>query len=167
MQKNAPLRFNSANFKFEKKMYFSCVFILSFYFLGYGQQTYNNLMFSKSEIYGSLDRAEIVKLKNYDFQENFAVLLRSDKASNYFFVDISKLSSPFAFKYFIFLTVRSGNRIQTGHGLSDNRAWFITDNKNLETETLKQILSFKQNALDKNNSLSEKEKEDWIELNNY
>ena len=147
--------------KNKNRIDFFYLFFFSFCFLSYSQEN------TVSKSYHSLDPIEIAKLRNYDFQENFAVLFRSDISNNYFFLDLSKLPSPFAFKYFLFLANQSGNRIQSGHGISDNRAWFITENKNSARESLRLILSLKQSAVDENNILSETEKEDWIKLNNY
>lgn len=42
------------------------LFIMSFCFSGYSQEKNDDLKFIKSEVYNSLDKAEIAKLSNYD-----------------------------------------------------------------------------------------------------
>jgi hypothetical protein len=144
------------------------VFVLLFFFgftaASFGQEKTNR---ETVEVYQSLSPTEIAKYSNYDFKDNFAMLLESDKTRNYFFLDLSKMSTSFELKYFLYLAYQSGNGVQISHGLSQDRAWFIVDKKSSEREALKQILKLKQSALDKEKSLTESEKKDWIKSKNY
>lgn len=143
---------------------FMMVFLFGFSFESFGQEKSNR---KEVEVYHSLAPSEIAKHSNFDFKENFAVLLETDKTSNYFFLDLSKLVSSFEMKYFLYLAYQSGNRVQISHGLSNNRAWFIVDKKSPESSALRQILDIRKAASEKDKLLTEREKTDWVKSKNY
>lgn len=144
------------------------VFIVIFFFgyttASFGQEKTNKV---ESGVYHSLAPTEIAKYGNYDFKEDFAVLLESDKTSNYFFLDLSKLSSSFELNYFLYLAYQSRNEIQISHGLSADRAWFVVDKKSSKNEALQLIMSMKQRTIEKSKTLTENEKKDWVKSKNY
>jgi hypothetical protein len=143
-------------------MAFCCLFSITQ--KSYGQEKLNRL---EVDVYHPLNSNEIAKYNNYDFKGNFAELLVADKISNYYYLDLSKFASSFEFKYFLFLANQSGYQIQSGHGLSVDRAWFIDNKKSGEKAILLQILEMKQIVEVKDKSLTEIEKNAWIKSKNY
>jgi len=143
---------------------FIIAFVFGFTTVSFGQEKSNREVL---EVFRSLDSNEIAKYSKYDFKGNFAELLVSDKTSDYYYLDLSKFSSSFEFKYFLFLANQSGYQIQSGHGLSESKGWCIDNKKRVVVEALSQILKIKEKAGFMDKALTSIEKKDWIKSQKY
>lgn len=75
----------------------------------------------------SLNQDNISLIASYPFEGNFAVLLVTDKRSNYFLVDLSLLNGEFEKNYFINEVYKNNLFIQYSHGMPASKAWVIID----------------------------------------
>ena len=75
----------------------------------------------------SLNHDNINLITSYLFEGNFAVLLVTDKRSNYFLLDLTLLNGEFENKYFVNEVYKNNLFIQYDHGMPASKAWVIID----------------------------------------
>jgi hypothetical protein len=100
---------------------------------------------------------------NISFGDSFFKIAETDERSDYYVVDLSKLSSEFQKAFFISLTFAEPKIVRIDAD-NNNMAWFKANKVFTQTEIAQLFLSLNQRAISAD-SMTEAEKNEWLNRN--
>ncbi len=141
--------------KFTKNLLY---FIFLWLFMGFFSLSAN----AQQDLFDTQTAVVTEKYMNFDFGDKFAVKAETDFVYNYYLLDFTKLTSDFQLGYFLELISKTDEVGIPSHGINKKKSWIEADKMYDEKYILKLINTLKQQTDDKDNSLNETNKANWI-----
>jgi len=141
--------------KFTKNLLY---FIFLWLFMGFFSLSAN----AQQDLFDTQTAVVTEKYMQFDFEEQFVVMVETDLVYNYYLLDFTKLTSDFQLVYFLDLLSKTDELGIPSHGISKKRSWIEVDKTYDEKYILKLINTLKQQTDDKDDSLNETDKANWI-----
>jgi hypothetical protein len=99
-----------------------------------------------------------------NFNSHFCIKAENDNRANYFVVDLSHFNTSFEKAYFQELTYRESRIVRIDSG-NQNIAWFKSHNSNTSSEISDLLNSLKTQTLTVTSSMSDSDKQAWLNRN--
>ena len=105
------------------------------------------------------------KFSQLSFEGKFYTLAVRDQVNNYYMADFTLLPGRFEKVYFINLVYTSDRIVSIDSDISQDRLWFMVNNKYTDSEAAVEFDALKEKTLATSVSLTQDEKEEWIKKN--
>jgi hypothetical protein len=112
------------------------------------------------------DPAFRARYAGISFGDQFSLMVLSDETNFYYLVDFSQLRTKFQKVYFMNLVFGEKKIVNIDSDLSQDRVWFLSNNKNSVKEITDLFLSLKQKTEGMSEKMTTAEQEAWLKVNN-
>ena len=139
-----------------KKAPFFCILmiLLTFSFVR-GQE-------AKTSTINPEDPAFREKFSHLNFDGKFYLLAIKDAVNNYYMADFTQLPQKFERVYFILLVNKSDKIVSIDSDLSQDRVWFMVNNKYSDKEAGVRFDQLRDQTLKASATMTEEEKASWM-----
>ncbi len=107
----------------------------------------------------------IQKYKDFNFEDQFVVLVEIDQQNNFFLIDISEFKSQFEKNYFLKLVKDDNSLKLLDDGQNSSKAWLCTDRHSPEEEIMKLLVELKTKTFFETATYDRKTAEEWLNKN--
>jgi hypothetical protein len=105
------------------------------------------------------------KFSHQNFDGKFYLLAVKDAVNNYYMVDFTQLPEKFERVYFVNLVYKSDKIVSIDSDLSQDRVWFLVNNKYSAKEADAQFDQLREKTLKAATTLTAEEKANWMARN--
>jgi hypothetical protein len=102
------------------------------------------------------------KFSHLNFDGQFYILAVKDAVNNYYMADFTRFPEKFERVYFINLVYKSGKIVNIDNDLSQNRVWFLVNNKYSGKEAGTEFDQLRDQTLKAATTLTAEEKANWM-----
>jgi hypothetical protein len=133
----------------------SILMILVTFSVAWGQE-------SRSSSINPEDPAFREKFSHLNFNGQFCILAVKDAVNNYYMTDFSQFPVKFEKVYFINLVYKSEIIVNIDSDLSQDRVWFLVNNKYSQKEAGAEFILLRDKTLEASATMTTEEKANWM-----